>query len=263
MWFGTYDGVNCYDGKGIEVFRSDFSMKKTLSNNVIHSIQQADSSCLWITTHLGVNRFSQDSRQVVGYYDFTGDYYLHSNPKGDTWVVSDEGIFYYNTYHKKFVHLKNIETPVENMDQRAFVTDDGVLWTFPRNTGSLIQCSLDGFDRDTLSVHPTVSSSDFHAKPIDNVFYQNGILCFVDAERELYVYDISRRSKIYIRNLSSLVQRYGKVVGIVPFYEDIIIAFQTNGLVRLRTSKNMKKKWWTVMYVYMIFSAILIRIFFG
>lgn len=57
MWFGTYDGVNCYDGKGIEVFRSDFSMKKTLSNNVIHSIQQADSSCLWITTHLGVNRF--------------------------------------------------------------------------------------------------------------------------------------------------------------------------------------------------------------
>ena len=37
--------------------------------------------------------FSQDSRQVVGYYDFTGDYYLHSNPKGDTWVVSDEGIF--------------------------------------------------------------------------------------------------------------------------------------------------------------------------
>lgn len=242
MWFGTYDGVNCYDGKGIEVFRSDFSMKKTLSNNVIHSIQQADSSCLWITTHLGVNRFSQDSRQVVGYYDFTGDYYLHSNPKGDTWVVSDEGIFYYNTYHKKFVHLKNIETPVENMDQRAFVTDDGVLWTFPRNTGSLIQCSLDGFDRDTLSVHPTVSSSDFHAKPIDNVFYQNGILCFVDAERELYVYDISRRSKIYIRNLSSLVQRYGKVVGIVPFYEDIIIAFQTNGLVRLRTSKKYEEE---------------------
>ena len=242
MWFGTYDGVNCYDGKGIEVFRSDFSMKKTLSNNVIHSIQQADSSCLWITTHLGVNRFSQDSRQVVGYYDFTGDYYLHSNPKGDTWVVSDEGIFYYNTYHKKFVHLKNIETPVENMDQRAFVTDDGVLWTFPRNTGSLIQCSLDGFDRDTLSVHPTVSSSDFHAKPIDNVFYQNGILCFVDAERDLYVYDISRRSKIYIRNLSSLVQRYGKVVGIVPFYEDIIIAFQTNGLVRLRTSKKYEEE---------------------
>lgn len=242
MWFGTYDGVNCYDGKGMEVFRSDFSMKKTLSNNVIHSIQQADSSCLWITTHLGVNRFSQDSRQVVGYYDFADDYYLHSNSKGDTWVVSHEGLFYYNTYHKKFVRLRDAEIPVENMDQRAFVTDDGVLWTFPRNTGKLMQFSLDSFDQDTLSVHSTVSPSDFHAKPIDNVFYQNGILCFVDSDRDLYVYDISRRSKIYIRNLSSLVQKYGRVMGIVPFYEDIILAFQTNGLVRLRTSKKYEEE---------------------
>ena len=38
MWFGTYDGVNCYDGRSMEVFRSDFSAPKALSNNVIHSI---------------------------------------------------------------------------------------------------------------------------------------------------------------------------------------------------------------------------------
>ena len=88
MWFGTYDGVNCYDGRSMEVFRSDFSAPKALSNNVIHSIQQADNNCLWISTHLGINRLSQDSRQVVGYYDFTDDYYLHSNSKGNTWVVS-------------------------------------------------------------------------------------------------------------------------------------------------------------------------------
>lgn len=28
MWFGTYDGVNCYDGRNMEVFRSDFSAPK-------------------------------------------------------------------------------------------------------------------------------------------------------------------------------------------------------------------------------------------
>ena len=39
MWFGTYDGVNCYDGRSMEVFRSDFSAPKALSNNVIHSIR--------------------------------------------------------------------------------------------------------------------------------------------------------------------------------------------------------------------------------
>ena len=242
MWFGTYDGVNCYDGRNMEVFRSDFSAQKSLSNNVIHSIQQADNNCLWISTHLGINRLSLDSRQVVGYYDFTDDYYLHSNSKGNTWVVSHGGIFYYNTSYKRFVQIKNLKVPVEDMDKRAFVTDDGVLWIFTQQTGELLQVSQDAFDCDTLSIHSTVSSTDFHAKPIEDVFYQNGVLCFIDSEHDLYVYDISRQSKIYIRNLSSLVQKNGTIAGIALFYEDIIIGFRTNGLVRLRTSQKYKEE---------------------
>lgn len=242
MWFGTYDGVNCYDGRNMEVFRSDFSAPKALSNNVIHSIQQADNNCLWISTHLGINRLSQDSRQVVGYYDFTDDYYLHSNSKGNTWVVSHGGIFYYNTSYKRFVQIKNLKVPVEDMDKRAFVTDDGVLWIFTQQTGELLQVSQDAFDCDTLSIHSTVLSTDFHAKPIEDVFYQNGVLCFIDSEHDLYVYDISRQSKIYIRNLSSLVQKNGTIAGIALFYEDIIIGFRTNGLVRLRTSQKYKEE---------------------
>lgn len=238
MWFGTYDGVNCYDGKGMEVFRSDFSAFKTLSNNVIHSIQQADSNCLWITTHLGVNRFSQDSRQVVGGYDFAGDYYLHSNSKGNTWVVSHAGIYYYNTYYKKFIRLKVPAISPEDMDRRAFVTEDGVLWVFPNHTGKLQQFSMNTFDQDTLTAQPASSLSVFHSKPIENVFYQNDIFCFIDSEQDLYVYDITRKSKIYIRNISELVQKYGDIKGVVPFYEDIIIGFRTNGLVRLRTSRK-------------------------
>ena len=242
MWFGTYDGVNCYDGRSMEVFRSDFSAPKALSNNVIHSIQQADNNCLWISTHLGINRLSQDSRQVVGYYDFTDDYYLHSNSKGNTWVVSRDGIFYYNTSYKRFVKINNLKVSVEDMDKRAFVTDDGVLWIFIQHTGELLQVSQDAFDCDTLSIYSTVSSTDFHANPIMDVFYQNGVLCFIDSEHDLYVYDISRQSKIYIRNLSSLVQKYGTIAGIALFYEDIIIGFRTNGLVRLRTSQKYKEE---------------------
>ena len=242
MWFGTYDGVNCYDGRNMEVFRSDFSAQKSLSNNVIHSIQQADNNCLWISTHLGINRLSLDSRQVVGYYDFTDDYYLHSNSKGNTWVVSRDGIFYYNTSYKRFVKINNLKVSVEDMDKRAFVTDDGVLWIFTQQTGELLQVSQDAFDCDTLSIHSTVSSTNFHAKPIEDVFYQNGVLCFIDSEHDLYVYDISRQSKIYIRNLSSLVQKNGTIAGIALFYEDIIIGFRTNGLVRLRTSQKYKEE---------------------
>ena len=67
MWFGTYDGVNCYDGRDMDVYRSDFSTN--LSNNVIYRIRQADSNCLWITTGAGQNRFSPVLRKVVGTYE--------------------------------------------------------------------------------------------------------------------------------------------------------------------------------------------------
>lgn len=238
MWFGTYDGVNCWDGKTMEVFRSDFSEPKTLSNNIIHSIQQADSSCLWITTHLGANRFSKDSRQVICNYEFGGDFVIHSNYVGNTWVLGYNWISYYNTHYHRFMQIQVPSIKMLKVDVRAFVTDTGELYLFPYESGDLYRFSLNGFDRDTLSTQLTVSSSHFHSKPIQYICYQNGIFCFYDSDYDLFVYDISRKSKIYIRNISEIVQKYGQVTGIVPFYEDIIIAFQTNGLIRLRLSKK-------------------------
>lgn len=119
MWFGTYDGVNCYDGKSMEVFRSDFSEQKTLSNNIIHSIQQADSSCLWITTHLGANRFSKDSRQVICNYEFDTDFVIHSNHAGNTWALSYDWIAYYNTHHRRFVRIPMPDIKMLKVDVRA------------------------------------------------------------------------------------------------------------------------------------------------
>jgi two component transcriptional regulator, AraC family len=238
MWFGTYDGVNCWDGKAMEVFRSDFSKQKTLSNNVIHSIQQADSNCLWITTHLGANRFSKDSRQVICNYEFGGDFVIHSNQKGNTWALGYGWLSYYNTYHRRFVNVPMPDIHMLKVDTRAFVTDEGELYLFPYKSGDLYRFSLNSFNRDTLNTRLNVAPSHFHPKTIEYVCYQNGVFCFYDSDKDLFVYDISRKSKIYIRNIADMVHKYGNTTGIVPFYEDIMIAFQTNGLIRLRMSQK-------------------------
>ena len=222
MWFGTYDGVNCWDGKTMEVFRSDFSADKTLSNNVIHAISQADSSCLWISTHLGVNRFSQKTKQIIGSYDLPNDYSVHSNSSGNTWVLAKNRIYYYNTNHQNFI-LGQTPALQDDMSQRAFVTDDGALWLFPFHTGQIQNYSLNTFSADSLSVKLSVSTTNFHSKAIEDIFYQNDIFCFMDCDKDLYMYDISRKSKIYIRNLSSLVQKYGGDKGIVPFMKTFLL----------------------------------------
>ena len=67
--------------------------------------------------------------------------------------------------------------------------------------------------------------------------------CFVDADKDLYMYDISRKSKDSILGILLLwFQKYGEIKGIVPFYEDIIIGFWTNGLIRLRTSQKYEEE---------------------
>lgn len=242
MWFGTYDGVNCYDGQSMEVFRSDFSKKKTLSNNIIHSIQQADSDCLWITTHLGANRFSKDSRQVICNYEFGGDFVIHSNSKGNTWALGYDWIAYYNTHHHRFVRIKTPKIKMLKVDNRAFVTDNGELFLFPYESGDLYRFSLTSFNQDTLATRLTAIPSRFHPKPIEYVCYQNGIFYFYDSDKDLFLYDITRKSKIYIRNIAEMVQKYGEVIGIVSFYEDIILAFQTNGLIRLKLSQKYSEE---------------------
>ena len=242
MWFGTYDGVNCWDGKTMEIYRSDFSKDRTLSNNVIHSISQADDHCLWIDTHLGINRFSQKFKRVVANYDFNGDYYIHSNAKGETWTIAEDGLYYFNTHHQNFIRTEKLVLPIDSMERRAFVGDDGTLWLFPLHSGQIHHYSLNSFATDSMSVKSSLEVENFHSKQIKTVFYQSGVFNFIDSDNDLYMYDISRKTKIYIRNLSSLVNLYGNIVGIVTFYEDIIVAFRSNGLLRLRASRKYEEE---------------------
>ena len=71
MWFSTYDGVNCWDGKDDGKCFALIFRKQNVNNNVIHSISKADNSCLWISTHLGSKPLlAKGEAEVVANYDF-------------------------------------------------------------------------------------------------------------------------------------------------------------------------------------------------
>lgn len=240
MWFGTYDGVNCFDGREMEIFRADFSTSPTLDNNVIFSIDQADGNNLWISTMLGINRFSRKKKSVVANYSSPNGTCLSSNLRGDTWLVSRDSISYYNTFHHRFTGIYGPDIAIEDPDSRSFVTDDGTLWLFPDsgNTGLVYKLSLNAFDKKESDVRLNISSSRFHPKSIENIFYQSNVsFCFIDADDDLYMFDIGRQAKVRIRNIGSLLNKYGPVTDVMPFYDDFIIAFKTNGLIRLKMSE--------------------------
>lgn len=237
MWFGTYDGLNCFDGNRMEIFRTDLSQShsQTLDNNVIYGIDKADGDNLWISTRMSVTLFSRGDRTVVANYGVSPEASLHSNSRGDTWLVDCDSLSCYNTRHRRFEGLEKLGLHTSDPVSRAFVTRDGELWLFPdSDAGDLYKISVGGFDRESGPAVPAVTKLRFHPKPVESIFHDDDMsFCFIDADKNLYIYDVWRQTKVFIRNIAPLQERYGHIVGVAPFYEDFVIAFRTNGLVRL------------------------------
>ena len=246
MWFGTYDGINCFDGCEMDVFRTDFSKPVSLDNNVISRISQSDADHLWIYSQVGLNRFSCDERAVVANYALPPGAHLCSNSRGNSWLVMQDSVAYFNPRIGGFVGARRLDATVGDTEARSFVTADGELWLFPEAgaQSDLHKIALDTFDAGSgEEARVNVVSMRFHHNPVEQIFYQDDrSFCFVDSEKDLYIYDVWRQTKVYIRNIASLLRKYGTIVGIVPFYEDFMIAFRSNGLVQLRATESYREE---------------------
>lgn len=238
MWFGTYDGLNFYDGKSVYVYRSDPSAptNKTLLNNIIEELSPAEQGAMWVSTSTGINKFSLKQRKVVESFDHFGlPFNLNSNRKGDAWVLVKDTLYYYNTFHHQFLGISAID--VRHKWEHSFVDQSGILWVFPTGQPMVCQYRMNAFDKQNPNeAKVTVSTLQFHSKKIVYTCYQNGLLAFIDQDGDLFLYDQSHHTKVYIRNLIQLSQKYGPVEGIVSFNGDILIAFRENGLVKLEAA---------------------------
>jgi len=235
VWMGTYDGLNCYDGASMQTYRSDFLAHGTLSNNIIGSICQADGDHLWVNTFQSLNRLSKLSGEITNTYSFDGYVDISSNTRGNAWLICDNTLYYYNTVNEKFIRADvSFEADKEPEHKPFFVSEQGELMYFNRADGAVKIYSLNTWEADSTATKPKLRVENFHPKPLKEIYYQAGTMCFIDQDDDLYLYDTARKTKVYIRNLKQLIDEYGYIAGIVPFYEDFLIGFQVNGLFRLK-----------------------------
>ena len=63
MWFGTYDGLNRYDGASFIIYRNDPRDPRSLSGNRIerNNLLEDREGVLWIGTNNGLNRYDRDT----------------------------------------------------------------------------------------------------------------------------------------------------------------------------------------------------------
>ncbi len=113
MWFGTWDGLNRYDGSNIVIFKPDFFDTRSLSNNIIRNLLEDKHNNLWIVTSKDINRFLSNTMSFKSY--FSGNEYLPVREQNLKACIGPDstlyislmrfGLFYYDETRDVFTEI--------------------------------------------------------------------------------------------------------------------------------------------------------------
>ena len=100
MWFGTFDGLNRFDGYNFKVYKSGFNSSYGLTNNRVDRITEDDLGYLWIMNNDGeVYRMNSRTEEFINFNEVSssgpGNYspvnQIYTFSGGETWLSSEAG----------------------------------------------------------------------------------------------------------------------------------------------------------------------------
>ncbi len=65
MWFGTYDGLNRYDGSEFKVFRNKIGDSNSLRHNYIYTLHEDRFNNLWVGTGQGISIYNNNTAKFT------------------------------------------------------------------------------------------------------------------------------------------------------------------------------------------------------
>ncbi|MCP4728299.1 MAG: hypothetical protein GY863_24900, partial [bacterium] len=151
MWFGTYDGLNRFDGYDFIPYKNDPGDSYSISGDFIKDLFTDSSGNLWIATwNNGLNRYIYERNRFVRYnHDPDNDNSLSSDrltsitedKDGNLWIATDgSGINKYIPGENRFVRFSEIGTGTDKITLSKvhivfYGEDEDVLWIGTEDDG--------------------------------------------------------------------------------------------------------------------------------
>jgi len=181
MWFGTWDGLNRYDGSEINVFKPDAFRAGQISNNIIRDFLEDKSNNFWIITDDGINRLDSNNMQFTSYLSNNKklpkkEYNLKACLGTDSLVyvsLYGYGLAYYNAKVDSFIKLDLPGLSVQAQKEIIglygqpegilfLLTEHGVLYTYNQNKKT--------YETDLTRYHELLFEKHWFVK-INSTFY--------------------------------------------------------------------------------------------
>ncbi len=142
MWFGTWDGLNKYDGYDFTVYNKETG----LSNTTINTLAEDDQGHLWIGTDDGLNNLDLLTGEISVFKHAEGDpntlsnnFVTHLNIDSQSllWISTSNGLNSYNKEKDVFRAYKffsgNVDSSITNYISSTYQDRDGYLWIATRH----------------------------------------------------------------------------------------------------------------------------------
>ena len=141
MWFGTYNGLNRYDGYNFKIFLPQPSNPNSISNHSILSMCEDKEGNLWIGTSDGLNKYDYKTEKFIVYKNNPNDstsisnnfvYSIYEDRSGTLWIGTTNGLNRYNRKGNNFSVIKKVSDKYNDMSlnwvNSIFEDDQGNLW---------------------------------------------------------------------------------------------------------------------------------------
>ena len=142
MWFGTYDGLDRYDGYNVKIYRHERNNLTTISDNTIRSLYEDKNGYLWIGTQFGGLVRYDIAKDSFAFYHPKKDEKMSTNAenisclfedsKGRFWVGTFDGLFLLDKSTGIFTKLPILSNKIAGISgsQIKCITEDiyGNIW---------------------------------------------------------------------------------------------------------------------------------------
>ncbi|MGD1007476.1 MAG: two-component regulator propeller domain-containing protein [Ignavibacteriaceae bacterium] len=130
LWFGTYNGLNRYDGYNFKIFLPDPSNPKSISNHSTWALLKDSKGFIWVGTLDGLNRYDWKTDQFYKYKNNPHDpnsissnniTSIFEDKSGTLWIGTNNGLNKYNRDKDNFTVIKKVSDRL-NEDSLSTVT---------------------------------------------------------------------------------------------------------------------------------------------
>ncbi len=214
LWFGTYNGLNRFDGKNFKVYQLSKSNSNTISGNWIKNITEDRDGNLWVSTYTsGVNKIDMRTQKIFRYQYKADDknalpsnetYQIHVDDKGLVWIATARGLCRYNEKKKNFItYTSNLESEVTgdaNIVYAIHEIDEDTLWLGTDADELILFSRSSGLFSSFSYKKPAINTTGNFAKVVasdsrDNLWVgaiNHGLFRIDTRERKSHYYNVGK-----------------------------------------------------------------------